>query len=456
MMTMRLSELAQVTGGELHGADARFARVSTDSRTLRPGELFVALRGPHFDAHDYLAIAAQQGAVGALVERPVDTPMPWVRVADTRRALGELAHAWRRRAAARIVAVTGSNGKTTVKEMIAAILAVRHPVLATRGNLNNDIGMPLTLLRLQDEAFGVIEMGASAPGEIAELSRIAEPGVAVLNNAGRAHLEGFGTLEGVARAKAEILQGLAPDGTFVFNADDRFAPLWRRLGEGRRCIGFGIAPSAEVRSPPESLEAGIGPEGFRSRFEVIHPGGRFELSLRLAGEHNRRNALAATAAALALGIDEADIRAGLAELTPVAGRLCPVPSASGALLLDDSYNANPDSVAAALEVLAALPGEPLLVLGDLGELGPEQERLHAELGRMAARRGIARLRTCGELSRHAGEAHGGDWRHFERQEDLIDHLAETLGPHDCVLVKGSRSSAMDRVVRALAKEALAC
>ena len=252
MIAMRLSEAAQILRGRHRGCDARFTSVSSDTRTLRTGDLFVALVGPNFDAHDYLPIAEQKGAVAALVQREVETSMPVVQVADTRLALGELAGAWRQQAVAHIVAVTGSNGKTTVKEMLAAILGQQYEVLATWGNLNNDIGMPLTLLRLQDEPFGVIEMGANRPGEIGYLSRIARPDVAVLNNAGCAHLEGFGSVEGVARAKAEILDGLAADGVFVFNADDAHAGVWRELACGRRTLSFGLGEAAEVRSPGEA------------------------------------------------------------------------------------------------------------------------------------------------------------------------------------------------------------
>ncbi len=456
MISMRLSEAAQLLGGRLHGRDARFSSVSSDSRTLRTGDLFVALVGPNFDAHDYLPVAAQRGAVAAMVQRPVETPMPTVEVPDTRLALGELAHAWRERAPARIVAITGSNGKTTVKEMLAAILSHRHRVLATRGNLNNDIGMPLTLLRLQDEAYGVIEMGANHPGEIGYLSRIAEPEVAVLNNAGRAHLEGFGSVAGVARAKAEILEGLAEGGIFVFNADDPHAGLWRELAAGRSTLAFGLDPAADVRSPPDSLHIERAGDTFESVFEVECAGGRFPIRLPLAGAHNRMNALAACAAALALGIAPADIQAGLASMSPVKGRLCPVPAASGALLLDDSYNANPDSVVAAVAVLAALPGRRILALGDLGELGPEQKKLHAELGELAGRAGIEWLLTCGELSRHAGERFGAGWQHFEDQDALVHHLEQCLDAGDCLLVKGSRASAMDRVVRSLAAEETLC
>jgi len=456
MIGFRLSEAAEVLQGRLHGRDAAFSSVSTDSRSLRVGDLFIALSGPNFDGHDYVGLAQQQGAMGAMVQRRVETSMPLLQVEDTRIAMGELARAWHRKSHARVVGVTGSNGKTTLKEMLAAILGQRQAVLATRGNLNNDIGMPLTLMRLQDESYAVIEMGANQPGEIAYLSRIAQPDVAVLNNAGRAHLEGFGSVEGVARAKAEILEGLADDGVFVFNADDAHAALWRELAAGHRAIGFGLAEAAEVRSPRDSYRLRWVDGGFEADFQVLAGELEFELNLQLAGEHNRMNALAASAAALALGVDKADIRKALAGMPPVKGRLCPVPTASGARLVDDSYNANPESVAAAIAVLSIMPGRRSLVLGDLGELGTEQVALHRELGRMAADAGIERLFTLGPLSAHAGERFPGERRHFAERAELVAWLQDELSAQDSVLIKGSRSSAMDKVVSALAGEALAC
>ncbi len=456
MIAFQLSEAAQLLDGRLHGRDARFRSVSSDSRRLRTGDLFIALSGPNFDGHDYIGIAEQQGAVGAMVQRRVRSAMPLLEVADTRRAMGELARAWRRRAAARVVGITGSNGKTTVKEMLAAILGRAHPVLATEGNLNNDIGMPLTLMRLQDEPYAVVEMGANHIGEIAYLSRIAEPDVAVLNNAGRAHLEGFGSVEGVARAKAEILEGLRPEGVFVYNADDPHAGLWRALSAGRRCLGFGLDPEAAVHSPRGGYRLRWVDDHFEAGFEIRLPEGGFEVGLRLAGAHNRMNALAATAAALALEVTPADIRAGLESMRPVRGRLCPLRAGSGARLVDDSYNANPDSVEAALAVLSVMPGRRLLVLGDLGELGAAQAELHAGLGRAASQQGVDLLLSCGRLSAHAAEHFDGESRHFEDQAALIDWLQRHLGPDDSVLVKGSRASAMDRVVAALAGEGVSC
>ena len=456
MIAFQLSEAAQVLNGQLFGKDARFAAVGTDTRTLGPGELFVAIKGPHFDGHEFLSVAAQQGAVGALVEHEVQSSLPQIRVESSLRGLGQLAAAWRDKAPAFVIGITGSNGKTTLKEMCAAILGQGHSVLATRGNLNNDIGMPLTLTRLQEEEFAVIEMGANHAGEISYLTNICRPDVAVLNNAGRAHLEGFGSLEGVARAKAEIMEGLGEDGTFVFNADDRFAGLWRELAGERRQLTFGVQLEADVSSAPDSYRIEWGEQGFVAAFEVAAAGSIFDINLRLAGEHNRMNALAAIAACQVAGASVAQMRAGLASLKPVAGRLAPLPGCGGARLIDDSYNANPDSVIAALKVLSAAPGRRTLVLGDLGELGPEQQALHAELGRRATEAGIDCLISCGQLSRAASDSFEGESQHFESQGALIDQLGVQLGAEDSVLIKGSRASAMDRVVKALSMEEATC
>ena len=456
MIGFDLSEVADLLHGQLHGPDAFFSRVGTDTRNLQAGELFVAIRGANFDGHDFLRKAAAKGAAGALVDRDVEAVLPLVRVEDALQGLGELAAAWRERSVATVIGITGSNGKTTLKEMCAAILGQAAKVLATRGNLNNDIGMPLTLSRLQDEPFAVIEMGANHAGEIRYLSNICRPDVAVLNNAGRAHLEGFGSLDGVAHAKAEIIEGLREGGTFVFNADDRYAGLWRQLADGRKQLTFGVRERADITSAGDSYRIEWGEQGFTAAFTVSTPLEEFELSLQLAGEHNRMNALAAIAACHAVGGSPAQMQAGLAELRPVAGRLAPVQTDSGARLIDDSYNANPDSVIAALGVLRAAPGRRTLVLGDLGELGAEQEQLHKELGMHAAEAGVERLLSCGQLSRHASEAFAGEARHFESREALIDYLGSSLDKQDSVLVKGSRSSAMDQVVRALRTGEAAC
>jgi UDP-N-acetylmuramoyl-tripeptide--D-alanyl-D-alanine ligase len=314
MIRFSLTHAAALLGGHYDGPDGEFAAVGSDSRTLLPGSLFVALPGARFDGHDHLAQAAERGALAALVSRPVASPLPQLRVDDTRLALGRLAAAWlaagRAARPTQVVAVTGSNGKTTVKEMLAAILAQRGPVLATRGNLNNDIGMPLTLLRLQEESFVVAEMGANHAGEIGYLSRLASPDVAVLNNAGRAHLEGFGSLEGVAMAKGEIVDGLGADGLFVFDAASPWAALWRERAAGRRILSFGVDERADLYSPAEEFRLDWRDDGFVSRFPVRGPMGGFEVELALAGVHNRQNALAATAAALGLGLTPEEIRRG--------------------------------------------------------------------------------------------------------------------------------------------------
>lgn len=456
MIAFSLAELAAAFDARWQGDDVMVRSVSSDSRILRSGDLFVALKGPHFDGRDYLALARQQGAAAAMVSRFGDVDLPQLQVEDTRIGLGRLARLWRQRGVAKVVAVTGSNGKTTLKEMLASILAGLGPVLATRGNLNNDIGLPLTLTRLQDEAFAVVEMGANHPGEIAYLSGIAAPDVAVLNNAGRAHLEGFGSPEGVARAKAEIIGGLQKDGVFVYNADDCYAPLWRELAAGRRMLSFGTDRNADVSSPHEALELQWSGDAFVSRFPVNLLGNHFDVELPLAGAHNRMNALAAAAAAHAVGASVEQIRQGLAALQPVAGRLAPLKGRNGARVVDDSYNANPDSVAAAIAVLAVAPGRRTLVLGDLAELGEGAAALHAEIGALAQQARIDRLLTCGELSAAAAQAFGEGANHFTEQQALIEVLLETASEEDTVLVKGSRSSRMDRVVLALQEEGEAC
>ncbi len=437
---MTLAAAAQVLNGSLHGTDATFSGVSTDTRTLARGDLFVALTGPNFDGHAFLDIAANGGAAGAVVARAGRAPLPIVQVADTRLALGQLAAHWRRQFRIPVIAVTGSNGKTTVKNMIAAILSERGPTLATRGNLNNDIGVPLTLLRLRrGDQHAVIEMGMNHAGEIDTLTRLTRPTVALVNNAAPAHLAGLGSVEAIARAKGEIYAGLGDDGIAVINADDAFAGLWRQLAAPHRVISFGLEQAADVTAV-YTLDAG------GSDLELRTPQGGITMRLSLLGRHNVMNALAAGSAALAAGASLADIQAGLEKLKAVSGRLEVKRGANGARVLDDSYNANPGSLAAGIEVLRTAGGERLLVLGDMGELGPTATDIHRRVGELAKRVGIERLYAIGELSRAAAEAFGAGARHFVSHEELVDDLRQVLHGGMTVLVKGSRFMKMERVV----------
>ncbi len=442
---MRLREAACLLNGEASGADVVFTTVSTDSRQLSVGALFVALTGLNFDGHDFIAAARERGAVAALVSRPVADPLPQLRVADTRLALGQLAAAWRSRFTGMLVALTGSNGKTTLKEMIAAILRVRGPTLATEGNLNNDIGVPLTLLRLNGEhAHAVIEMGANHPGEIAYLTGLAQPDVAIINNAGPCHLEGFGDVAGVARAKGEIFQGLGPKGVAVINRDDEYADYWVGLNPGRRIMDFGLDRPAMVRG--EILDAAS------NRFRLSTTMEEITVRLPLTGRHNVRNALAAAAAALAVGATLEDIRRGLESLREVGGRLQHLLGRHGGAVIHDAYNANPASLAAALAAVGAGPGRKWLVLGDMRELGPAADAWHARSGSEARVAGFERLYALGEHSRAAVAAFGTGAAHFEDVDALVADLNRDLhqdGEPAVVLVKGSRGMRMERVVTAL-------
>jgi UDP-N-acetylmuramoyl-tripeptide--D-alanyl-D-alanine ligase len=451
VISFTLSETADILKGQLLGADATFSSVSTDSRNLQPGQLFVALSGPNFDGHDYIPQARQAGAAAAMVQRELETDLPCVQVADTLKGLGQLASAWRFRSPARVAAVTGSNGKTTVKEMLAAILECRGTVLATRGNLNNDIGMPLTLLRLQDEEYAVVEMGANHPGEISYLTGIARPDIALITNAGRAHLEGFGSVEGVARAKGEIAEGLDANGTFVINADDAYFELWQELAGPGKVRSFGLDSAADVSVAGGQPRSEWRSDGFYNCFHVRTPEGEFDVELGLAGRHNCRNALAAIAVAGLMGASTEDMRRGLSRVRPVAGRLNPMLGRGGVYLIDDSYNANPDSVSAAIEVLAGCAdiatGRRFLVLGELAELGGGEEQIYRQLGDLAASSGIERLYAVGAAA-DAAEAFGTGGRGFRDQEQLVTTLNEELGSGDMVLVKGSRKAGMEAVIHA--------
>ena len=445
MIGMRLSDAVPPLNATLNGADVDFQGCSTDSRTLRSGELFIALRGERFDGHDCLAQARERGASAAMVEHENDQSLPLLVVEDTRRGLGKLAASWRRKFQVPVVAVTGSNGKTTVKEMLASILGVRHAVLATQGNLNNDIGVPLTLFRFGDHhAYAVIEMGANHPGEIQWLTDIVAPTVGVVTVCAPSHLEGFGDLEGVARAKGELFAGIGAQGIAVVNADDPFSGLWREMARGGRCISFAVNTDADVMG----TDLGIRADGSRS-VRIGAGAQAVEFNLQLLGQHNVSNAIAATACAHAIGIAIADCRPGLERVRPLAGRLELKRGVSGMRLIDDSYNANPASLAAGLNALAEMPGEHWLVLGDMGELGDESRRLHAEAGRSARAAGVSRLFAFGEQSALAVAEFGDNAYSFKTMEPLVDTLKQSLNGDLTVLVKGSRAMHMERVVRGL-------
>ena len=448
-MARTLDNVAAAVGGELVGSNRSFSGVSTDTRTLTEGALFIALKGPHFDGHRFLEEAAAKGAAGALVEEVAGLALNQVSVLDTRRALGRLAGAWRMSVDAKrlaTVAITGSNGKTTTKELVAAILSGLGPVHATRGNFNNDIGLPLTLLDLEAEHRSlVLEMGANHPGEIAYLTEIAKPTVAVVTNAGPAHLEGFGSVAGVAKAKGELFAGLPADGTAIINADDEFAPLWRDLAAGRRIVEFGRSATAHCRLVDE-----VPPNAAGQRFRLQIKGlGDADIALPLQGAHNALNATAAAAAAIAAGANLEHVVAGLNRGVSVTGRLLPRQGRSGALVIDDSYNANPASVKAAIETLASHSGRRVLVLGDMAELGADGIQLHRQVGEYAAGRQLDGMVCVGQLSAHACDAFGPSGVHFERQAEALKYIESLLGPDLVVLVKGSRSMALDHLADAL-------
>jgi len=448
-MIRDLADLARATGGVLHGANVAFGAVISDSRALEPGALFVALRGERFDGHQFVPEALGKGAAGALVERAAAVPLPQVVVPDALAGLAAFAAAWRGDFDGTLVGITGSNGKTTVKEMIGSILACEGPTLVTHGNLNNHIGVPLTLCRLEpSHRYAVIEMGANHQREIAQLAAIARPDVGLVINAGPAHLEGFGGLEGVARGKGEMFEALGIDGTAVINADDRFAAYWHGLARGAgRVFTFGMRERADFVAHPVTSRAVD--DGFASVFQLVTPAGRRSVTLALAGEHNVMNALAAAAAAHAAGAGLDAIVEGLGRMRAVSGRLEVKRLPGGARLIDDSYNANPASVRAGLRALAALEGQHWLVLGEMRELGEGSSQLHAEIGEFARQSGVARLFAVGEDARHAVEAFGAGATWFAGVEDLSSALRAALAPGVTVLVKGSRSNRLERVAAAL-------
>jgi UDP-N-acetylmuramoyl-tripeptide--D-alanyl-D-alanine ligase len=455
-MKRTLAEFARACGGRLSGSDAAYTDVVSDSRTLSSQQLFVALKGPRFDGHEFVGAALALGAAGALVEAEQPVELAQIIVPDTQAALERAAHGWRAHFRGALVGVAGSNGKTTAKEMTAAILGQSGNCLATRGNLNNHIGVPLTLLRLTPaHRSAVVEMGANRAGEVAALVAIARPTIGMITNAGAEHLEGFGSLEGVARAEGEMVAGLPLGATAVINADDEFAGLWRALTPAR-VVTFGVREPADFSAT--EVHTSVGSEGFRTQFRLTAPAGSAAIRLAVGGAHNVANALAAAAAAASAGASLEHIATGLAAVRAVPGRLQFKPGASGAWLIDDSYNANPSSVRAAIEVLGSLAGRKWLVLGDMAELGEFAAAAHSAIGEFARAQGVERLYATGALAVRAVDSFGAGAQWFADVAALTIALTRELGragPEVRLLIKGSRVNRLERVVDALAADSTA-
>ncbi len=439
MITLRLEEIAVALGLAKPEQDLAIESIVSDSRKADYGSLFAALPGTHVDGHSFARTAIALGAVALLVSKPQELPVPQLLVKDVLAALGQIAKLIRMRLDPVVVGVTGSNGKTTVKEMLASILRQQGDVLATQGNFNNELGLPLTLFRLETQhRFAVLELGASKAGDIAYLSSIALPDVGLITNVGPAHLEGFGSEAGVAAAKGEIYAQLPVSGCAVLNGDQSWCPLWRQMNSAGRALTFGAGTANDVRF--EQLEAAA---------RMRTPNGSFDVRLTLPGIHNLANAAAATAAAFALDVPLEKIRLGLEAVEPVPGRLNLIRTEAGWTVIDDTYNANPASLYSALQVLAGMQGTPWLVLGDMKELGDDSRKLHAEVGDAAKALGVKRVFATGEMAASTVDSFGPGARHYAAQADLIDALQAELHPGINCLVKGSRSMGMERVVQAI-------
>ncbi|MCG9713773.1 UDP-N-acetylmuramoyl-tripeptide--D-alanyl-D-alanine ligase [Shewanella insulae] len=446
MIPLNLSELAKVLNAKHIGDDISVSKVSSDSRVVDAQTLFVALKGERFDAHDFAAKAVMDGACALLVERELPIAVPQLIVPNSQKAMGQIGAHVKQCVAPKSVALTGSNGKTSVKEMVATILSTQHQVLYTAGNFNNEVGVPLTLLRLEPQhEYGVFELGANHLGEINYTSSLVQPDVAMVNNVASAHLEGFGSLEGVAKAKSEIFLHLAKDGIAVINADDAFADVMRRAAGNHAQLSFSSQGNPADVSADELSADALG----CYRFRIAYEDEQRTVSLPLSGRHQVSNALAATSICLALGLSLDEIVQGLMRLQPVKGRMQPT-RLGRFLLIDDTYNANPASVGAAIDWLQEIEGNRCLVLGDLGELGDNASLLHRQLGEKAKQQGIDALYSLGELSRASSEAFAG--KHFTDLDalvvDLVSYFNQLTGKVT-VLVKGSRSAKMERVVEAL-------
>lgn len=444
MIKATLSQIADGIGAQLIGTDNAVSQVFTDSRMTCVEGLFVALKGPNFDAHDFIQHVAEQGAKGVVVEQRSSVDVPQLIVKDTRVALGDIARFNRRHLTAKFVAITGSSGKTTVKEMIASILQNAGTTYATKGNFNNEIGAPLSLLEMTDEhEFGVIELGANHAGEIDYTASIVNPDVAMINNVAAAHLEGFGDLQGVARAKGEIYSQLSESGIAVVNCDDDFANYWLQHIENKT-LTFGIKNQAMVTAKNIRLD-----DFHCARFDLCFEGNKQAVQLPLAGKHNVYNALAAATCAIGLKIELENIATGLAQTPIVSGRLMSEELKSGCKVIDDTYNANMNSMKAAIELLSSYDGERILVIGDMAELGEFGRQCHEEVGEIAQKEKIEKLYSCGVLTQFSHTAFTGAGKHFTNQNDLIKQLKQEAKANTTILVKGSRSAQMEKVVQAL-------
>ena len=442
---MNMSFVEQSVDGYRIGLDAAVAGVTTDSRTVSGGELFVALRGERFDGHEFVTEAIRKGAAAVLVDTPAADAASQVVVDDTEFSLGRLAASWRRNFNIPVVAVTGSNGKTTVKTMISAILGNCGKTAASPGNFNNAIGLPLSLLELREgDRYAVMEIGMNQFGEIEQLSRIAAPTVAVITNAGQAHLMNLHSVDQVAVEKSSIVRGLKEGGAAILNADDPQFSVFRAAAAGFRVVTFGVSEAAEV-------SAQFREEAYASEIHLNTPCGETEIRLSLPGAHNVANALAAAAASMAAGATLADVREGLESFRAVPGRLAATRHFAGGDLLDDTYNSNPASLSAALRVLAGLGGDRRVVLGDMLELGDRAEQMHRKSGHEARELGIGRLYAYGELSRHAAHAFGRGARHYSSHREIVEVLRKEISRESKILVKGSRGMRMEVVVDGLKK-----
>jgi len=443
---MNLLTAASAVDGRIVGNDAIFEHVVTDTRELHGGELFIALQGEHFNGQDFVQDAKRSGAVAVMANRQLEIDLPTLVVADTTKSLGQLAAYWRDQFEMPIVGVTGSNGKTTVREMIARILEYGGPTLSSKGNFNNHIGLPLTLLKLRDfHRYSVLELGMNHPREISYLTKIAKPTISVITNAAEAHLEGVGSVTGVARAKAEIFLGMEPSSVAVINADDRFAAYWLARARRYKTLTFGLDNQADVRGETEWRDD-------RMHLEIRLPEEICEVRLELLGKHNARNALAAATVAWSMGLGADQIRSGLEQVRPINARLQTRCGKNNSCLIDDSYNANPESLRCAIEVLARKDGHRVLVIGDMAELGDKSASFHQAAGRYARERGVHQLFTTGVHAALAAEEFGSGANHYQTCDDLSEALSHLLGPNVCVLIKGSRGARMERVVESLLYE----